>query len=378
MNKPLLAIVFGIGSVVAGAWYLLQPPNEKAVLADAAAEAAKSAKAGGRGSGSVAVLPTDNPQRASSVKLAPARTVVPLKSALAQEFEKARQMKPFYDRYMANPESADAETKFFAAIAMSRCIGRGKGVPAQSQADLATKFQSRLKENDPANAQRIEAFNRIGELCEGFGNVPINPAEISRLVREAAMAGNPGAKVEMLAEVQRDQTRGARGIEERRLSEESLATLRESLASGDPFAMERAGQLLSYQSSQLAERKVGPNGDFYNPRDWLPAWQLVACDRGANCGADAFRVLNGCANQGACGYDSLETYMQFNELPPNVYAAALQNRALIADAIAQGRWDWLGIAPGMGRTVNPTPVATGNSGNTGKTTVVTVPGKKGG
>jgi hypothetical protein len=77
-------------------------------------------------------------------------------------------------------------------------------------------------------------------------------------------------------------------------------------------------------------------------------------------------VLNGCAQQGACGYQSLEAYMQFNELPPNVYAAALQNRATILDAIAQGRWDWLGIAPGMGRTVTPgANAAVATSGATG-------------
>lgn len=373
MNKLLLAVAIGIGGVVAGAWYLLQPPNEKAVLA-AASEAGKAAKAPAGGSSSVAVLPIDNVQKATPLKVTPARTITPLKSALAQEFEKARLMKPFYDRYMANPETADAETKFFAAMAMERCIGRSKGTPAQNQAEVLAKFQARLKENDPANTQRIEAFNRITEICEGFGNVAISGADIARLYREAAMAGNPGAKVAVLSEVQRDQTRNARGIEERRLSEDSLNTLRDALSSGDPFAIERAGQLLSWGSSQLAERRVGPNGDLYNPRDWGPAWQFAACDRGANCGADAFKVLNGCANQGACGYDSLETYMQFNELPPNAYAAALQNRAIIADAIAQGRWDWLGIAPGMGRTVNATPAPAGNAGKPG---VTTAPGKKG-
>ena len=84
---------------------------------------------------------------------------------------------------------------------------------------------------------------------------------------------------------------------------------------------------------------------------------LAACDRGANCGADAYRVLNGCAQLGACGYDSLETYMQYNELPPNAYANAQQYRAMILDAIEQRRWDWLGIAQGSGRTVTVTPQA---------------------
>ena len=380
MNKTVL-IVFGvIGTVVAASWYLLRPPTESQLNA-AADKSTANGKTVATSSGSVSVMPLDNLQPASPVKISPARTVVPLKSVLAQEFEKARSLKEFYDRYAANPEGSDAETKFFAALAMERCVGRGRGSAGPSEADK-TRFQNRLRENDPGNAQRIEAFNRVTETCEGFANVNISAADISKLYREAAAQGNPAAKVAVASDQYREQARTARGVEERRLSEDQLSMVRDALGSGDPFAIERAGQLLSWGSTQLADRKVGPSGDPYNARDWAPAWQLAACDRGANCGADAFKVLNGCAYQGACGYNSLETYMQFNELPPNVYAAALQNRATILEAIAQGRWDWLGIAAGMGRTVTTTPVAANNGGN--RTVTVTpggsapVPVKRGG
>jgi len=162
------------------------------------------------------------------------------------------------------------------------------------------------------------------------------------------------------------------------MSEDQLSMVRDALGSGDPFAIERAGQLLSWGSAQLADRKVGPNNDPYSARDWAPAWQLAACDRGANCGSDNYRVLNGCAYQGACGYDSLESYLQFNELPPNVYAAAMQNRATILEAIAQGRWDWLGIAAGMGRSVAPAAVANSAGGTRTIAAVPPGPVKRGG
>ncbi len=354
MNKTLLAILGVFGAVVGTSWYLLKPPTEADVAAAAKSAAAKTAPVSSGSSATVGTL--DTLQKTTPMRIASARPVVPLKSALAQEFEKARNLKQFYDRYAANPEAADAETRFFAALAMERCIGRGKNAQGPSDAEKA-RFQNRLKDNDPANTQRVEAFNRITETCEGFSNVNITPAEISKLYREAAAQGNPAAKVAVASDQYRDQARNARGVEERRLSEDQLSMIRDALGTGDPFAIERAGQLLSWGSSQLADRRVGPNGDPYSARDWAPAWQLAACDRGANCAADNYRVLNGCAYNGACGYDSLETYMQFNELPPNVYATAMQNRAVILDAIAQGRWDWLGIAAGMGRTVAPTPVA---------------------
>ena len=374
MNKPLLVIVGIIVAIVATAWHFLKPPSAALLAANIAEKPPLRSPPSSNAGGNVGVLPLENLQSKSPVKVSSARAVVPLKSQLAQEYEKARQLKPVYDRYAANPDAADADTKFFAAMALERCIGRTRGAQGVSETDKA-RFQSRLKENDPNNAQRIEAFNRVNEICEGFASVNVNAAEISRLYREAAAAGNPAAKVVVASEQYREQSRSARGVEERRLTEEQLSMVRDGLASGDPFAMERAGQLLSWQSTQLADRRVGPNNDPYYPRDWSPAWQLAACDRGANCSADAYRVLNGCANQGACGYNSLEAYMQFNELAPNVYAAAMQNRATILDAIALGRWDWLGIATGMGRTVAPstTPVTAGTPPGTTTRATVTAP-----
>lgn len=374
MNRALIVILASLAAVVGTSWYFLKPPDATPA-AIAGRVPAATAKPDSPPTGSVAVLPLETLQRNSPVKVSSVRTIIPLKSALAQDFEKARQLKPFYDRYLANPEGADAETKFFAALALERCIGRTRSTQGPTDADRA-RFQSRLKENDPNNAQRIEAFNRVNEACEGFASVSATAADISRLYREAAAAGNPAAKVAVAADLYREQARNARGVEERRLSEDQLGMLRDALSSGDPFAIERAGQLLSWGSAQLADRRLGPNNDPYAPRDWGPAWQLAACDRGANCGSDAYRVLNGCAQQGACGYQSLEAYMQFNELPPNVYAAALQNRATILDAIAQGRWDWLGIASGMGRTVTPGSATAGTA--TGSTRPATAPVPPGG
>ena len=285
---------------------------------------------------------------------------LPLKSALAIEFEKAVRLKAFYDRYMANPDGADAETKYFAAVAIETCVGRARGAQGPSDADRE-RFQNRLKPNDPNNDKRVEAYNRVTALCDGFASTNITAADAARLYAEAAAAGNPAAKVAVATNQFNDQARAttARGIEARRLTEDQLSMVRDGLASGDPFAIQRAGQLLTWNSTQLVDRHLGAGGDPFNPRDWGAAWILAACDRGANCSADATRVLNGCAYQGACGYETLESSMQFNELAPNVYRASQLHRATILDAIAQGRWDWLGIAAGSGRVITvTTPIAT--------------------
>jgi hypothetical protein len=357
MKKLLIAALLVSGLAYA-VWHLVRPPVAADVAAAASATGQSSTSAGaGTSNGSAGPAVAPSAAQPSAARPTPPRpAVVPLKSALAIEFENAKRLKAFYDRYAANPEAASPELKYFAASAMENCVGRGRGT-GPSDADRV-RFQSKLKENDPNNPLRLAAFERVSQACEGFQSLNLTSADALKLFREAAAAGNPGAKVAVAAEDYREQTRMARGLEERRMSEEQLQTLRESLATGDPFAIQRAGNLLNWQSTQLAERKIGPENDPFNPRDFAPAWTLAACDRGANCGADAYRVLNGCAQQGACGYTNLETYMQYNELAPNVYANAQQYRSMILDAISQGRWDWLGIQQGAGRTVVlPTPEA---------------------
>jgi len=357
MNRSLLMVLGACGLVVMAAWYFVRPEGSADSIASAAA---KTAAPKADRPDSVATLPDlANKVMKASVSVG-ARAIVPLKSALAIEFEKAVRLKAFYDRYMANPEGADAETKYFAAVAIETCVGRARGAQGPSDTDRE-RFQNRLKPNDPNNDKRVEAYNRVTALCDGFANTTITGAEAARLYAEAAAAGNPAAKVAVASNQFNDHARAtsARGVEARRLTEDQLALVRDGLASGDPFAIQRAGQLLTWNSSQLVDRQLGAGGDPFNPRDWGAAWTLAACDRGANCGADATRILNGCAYQGACGYETLEAYMQFNELAPNVYLASQLNRATILDAIAQGRWDWLGIAAGSGRVVTTaTPIAT--------------------
>ena len=354
MKRKLFLIFGACGLVIASAWYFVRPEGGKdAVLATTGRTAPLATRAS-----SASALPDLSPKAVTVAFTSSVRQVVPPKSALAVEFEKALQLKPFYDRYLANPEGADAETKYFAAVAIETCVGRARGSKEISDADRE-RFQTRLKENDPNSQQRVEAYNRVTAICDGFAGVNISASEAAKLYAEAAAAGNPGAKIAVAVNQFQDQARAgtARGVEARRLTEDQLALVREGLAGGDRFAIQRAGPLLTWNSTQLIDKRLGASGDLFIARDWASAWSLAACDRGANCGGDAQRVLNGCAYQGACGYQSLEAYLQFNELAPNVFLAAQQNRATILDAIAQGRWDWLGIAAGSGRVVTAPPLA---------------------
>ena len=178
MNRTLLLILGACGLVLASAWYLVRP--EGSMDSAATTTATTNSVSASSSAGNVSALPGLAP-KALPVSIATGtRIVVPLKSALAIEFEKALALKPFYDRYMANPEGADAETKYFAAVAIETCVGRTRGAQGVTDADRE-RFQGRLKENDPNNQKRIEAFNRVTAMCDGFAGTNVTAADAARL-----------------------------------------------------------------------------------------------------------------------------------------------------------------------------------------------------
>jgi hypothetical protein len=349
----IIAVIFALG--FAG-YKLLAPPPETMTAAEIAAATkqtrAELAASANAATGNVVTAPA--PVLASTTGSVRA-VAVPNngKRQLQIEFERGDKFKEIFDRYAANPDGADPELKYYAAASLERCLFRTKQKPDSEKE--RERFTARLKDNDPNNQVRTDAFNTLQKQCEGFYGLNLSGADVSRIFKESAAGGNPAAKLAVMADAYRDQTRAAKTMEERRLSEDQLSTMRDALASKDPAALQRAGNILSYGSTQLQDRKIGQDGAAFNPREWGAAWQLAACDFGGACGSDNARLLSGCANQGYCGYQNLESYMQFNELPPSVYANAQQNRADIINAIQNGRWDWLGIAPGSGRTVVLTP-----------------------
>ncbi len=361
MNKTVIASLAVVSLLAYGLWNFFRVPAlESKSTASNATKSGSNSAGYSFSSGSVAAPSAAAPAPAAAHK-AP---ISVMHSAARIEFEKGHHYKQFLDRYLANPEGADAETKYLAAAAIEACLGRTRSQNGPTDAEKA-RFTSRLKDGDPNNQARIDAFNQVTSQCDGFQGLNLTGADAARLFQQAAAAGDPAAKMAVVQEQFRDQTRNATGIVGRQLTEDQLASVRDALSSGDPLAMQRAGMLLTYGSTQLAERQLGPDGTYFSPRDMGPAWTLASCDRGADCGADSTRVLNGCAYQGQCGYQDLQSYMQFNELAPNVYMSALQYQNMINSAIAQGHWDWLGIAPGMGRSAQaaaptaPVPITRG-------------------
>ena len=187
MKRKLFLIFGACGLVVASAWYFVRPEGSTDAVFATTGRTAPVAT----GAGSASALPDLSPKAVTVALTSSVRQVVPLKSALAVEFEKALQLKPFYDRYLANPESADAETKYFAAVAIETCVGRARGSKEISDADRE-RFQTRLKENDPNSRQRVEAYNRVTAICDGFAGVNISVADATKLYAEAAAATRSG------------------------------------------------------------------------------------------------------------------------------------------------------------------------------------------
>jgi hypothetical protein len=268
-------------------------------------------------------------------------------------------LRAIYERYLANPQGADAETRYYAALALTDCLGKISAKPV----DARQNFANRIAAGDTQAAERLRAYDRAVELCQGM---PGSFADARRLMQEAANAGHAGAKLGVMTRQYQDDfarrrldqgTDRERRSDLMRLSEEQLATVRDALASGDASALHAAGQLLA-MSQDMANRMASNTlADATAMQGYRAAWQLAACERGYACEGNSMLLLNRCMFQGQCGMMSVEQQLQAHELSPNAYLAALPQRARVLDAIAHRRWDELGVAPGMGRTT-PLPPAT--------------------
>lgn len=365
MTKFILALVGLLGLAIGGWIWLKDPPGATTAAATSAArkvEATADARADHSGGYIPAVATaTASPRASPGASSAPKPSTVQLIGPAGQL---ARgEYRALYDKYAANPQGADAETKYYAAVAIEACAGRISKDPEKARKD----YEDRIQPGDPTRDQRIAAYDRRFALCKEFVNAGVLPNS-TQLLREAAAAGNVNARLALIPEEARraaaapptpNQTAAQRS-DRWKLTEDQLATVRDALKGGDPSTIARVGQLLSETqdvATRFSNTNTVPTTLQSQHSATRAAWQLAACDRGANCGSDAIELLNRCTWGGQCGMTSVQQNLQVNELSPTGFLLAQQHSVLVLDAIQNQRWDVLGIAPGMGRTT-PLPAAT--------------------
>jgi hypothetical protein len=130
------------------------------------------------------------------------------------------------------------------------------------------------------------------------------------------------------------------------LSDTQVETIKQLAATRDPEAIRVAGRMLANSWHDYALR-VGPDQEPVEPRAFMNAWLVVACEYGAPCGADSPRLLQACAMQGHCDAMNFPDYLYYYGSSPHDSQLLVRYRALVRDALETGNWSQLSVVRGQ-------------------------------
>ena len=262
------------------------------------------------------------------------------KRKLAAEYDKATDLKALYDRYAT---STDPAARYFAAKALMECA------EAQRQRTRTNWLQdmrdNRISATDPKYAERMAAFDSLqADRCSGFSADQLTAGAVAGALAEAARLGDPAARAAQLRyDMQQRMQAAMRDRKPVTMSQDDLTALQDSMRSRDPEALRQVGEWGALWMRPEGLR-VGPDQTAPSNSAWRAAWNLFACESGANCGDDHRDILMSCAMDGACGAPNLQAHLQQFAMSPYYYQEAQRYQDMIRSALEQGRWDWLGLA----------------------------------
>jgi len=345
--KNRFPIYLGVATLlVAGAWIALRPPefpdNPVAAPVQAAVTQDKRDPASGKLSAS-AVLSID--PRAIRLRPHPAG---PVRATLFDEFLGAKQYRAIYDRLKASPEGQTAEGKLVLYEILRQCatITEGRRPGYRTRPPKRADFVAGIAPTDPNRDRRIAAFDDFAaDKCGGFADVSITQADLGKLLGDAAAAGDPRATA-LAIEQDLWQARRAGGRDGTTISDAQIESLKQAVATRDPEALRVAGRVLANAWNDYALR-IGPDQQPVEPRAFVNAWLVLACEYGAPCGNDTPRMLQSCALQGHCDAQSFPDYLYYYASTPHDSQLLVQYRAILRQAIESGDWSQLTVVRGL-------------------------------
>jgi len=349
MRLRLPTLLFATAALAGLAWLGLRPAAViEAPVAPAPAPRAASAPAPGM-SGSSAPAPRAPTEPAKPA--ASARPAVAFETTLFGEFTKAKQYRALYDRLRASPEGETAEGRLVLWEILRNCatITEGRRYNYRPNIPKRDDFIAGIAAGDPQREQRIAAFDEFTtSRCQGFEGIAITQPDLDRVLAASAAAGDPRARA-LALEQDLWQQRRTSGRDHVALTDTSIDTLRQVLATRDPEAIRVAGRVLSNTWADTALR-IGPDQQPVEPRAFMNAWLVLACEYGQPCGTDTPRMQQACAMQGHCNAQTYPDYLFYYASSPYDSQMLAQYRAILRNVIDTGDWSQISVVRGL-----PTP-----------------------
>jgi hypothetical protein len=332
------------GILAAAAWFALRPPElaPPAVGPEAVAAVPKGSAPPDKLSASavLSIDPRPNPLR-------PARPM-PVKATLFNEYLGAKQYRAIYDRLRDSPEGQTAEGKLVLYEILRNCanITEGKRYQWKPSQPKREEFVQGIAATDPQRDRRIAAYDDFtANRCQGFEGVNMTQADLDKMLTDAAAAGDPRARA-MSIELELAIARRTQGRDNATITDAQIDALKGALASKDPEAIRVAGRVLSNSWNDYAVR-VGAEQSPIEPRAFMNAWLVLACEYGQPCGSDTPRLQQACAFQGHCDAQNFPDYLYYYGSSPHDSQLLVQYRALLQNAIETGDWSQMQVLRGL-------------------------------
>jgi hypothetical protein len=334
-------------TVLALVWVASRPPVGSEPAATGAKAPAAALRKPAAATSSPAPAPVAGANPLAAVK------AMPVKATLFNEFLAARDYRAIYDRLDGSPEGATAEGRLVLYEILRQCatITEGRRYTWKPPTPKPEEFLASIAPTDPNRDKRIAAYEQFtANRCAGFEGVSLTQAELDRLLAESAAAGDPRAKA-MSIEQQLWQARRSQGRNGATITDDQVAALQQIAGTRDPEAIRVAGRVLSNSWADYSLR-IGPGQQPIEPRAFMNAWLVLACEFGQPCGADTTRMQQACAMQGHCDAQSFPDYLWYYSSSPHDSQLLVQYRAYLRQAIETGDWSQLSVARGVPQLPN--------------------------
>jgi hypothetical protein len=341
-------------AMLAGAWLLVRPPefpelSSGPATQDAAASTSSGASPSKLSAAAVlAIDPRANPLGNASAAKAHRVT-------LQGEFLRAKSYKALYDRLRNGPEGQTPEGWYVMYEMLRSCANvtdRTGRPPAPAATQKRDDFVAAIPDTDPTRDKRIAAFDDVSaNRCAGMEGITIAQADLDKMLANAAAGGDAAAQAltleqQLWAQRRAAATQGQWGRNTTvTLSDAQVASAQAFAGSRDPEAMLIAGRILATPWNNFSVG-AGTDGATAEPRAFMQAMQLLACDYGYPCDSTNPRVLSGCAYQGHCNATSLADYIYYYGASPNDSQLMSQYQDLLRAAIETGNWSQLPVVRG--------------------------------
>lgn len=358
MTRRLVAALAIVAMVSGGAWLAMREgPTPEQPAASAPTDAQRSA--------SVTPGTVSHPSagRSAADPLASIRPREPARRTLFGEYLAAPRYLSLYERLKGTPEGESPQGRLVMYEILRECATVNGGVPwpfgnRRWNQPKRDEFVAGIAATDPTRERRIAAYDRFNaDRCAGLSGVMLSQDDLFKLLRDSAAAGEPAAQA---LGIEQDlwAARRASGTRTASPSDAQIEALKQAAASRDPEAIRVTGRVLANGWSDYSLR-VGPDELPVEPRPFVNAWLVLACEYGAPCGADTPRMLQACAFQGHCDAQSFPEYLAYYASTPHDSTLLMQYRSIIRTAIETGDWSQIHVLRGQPQAGNRTTFVPG-------------------